>query len=131
MKPNEIKKGLEDLINHTHITDQKFVLCYVFDYINQLEAEVEKYKVFPVHTLSSSALICTKTSEEYDELIADIGNEAIKEFVERLKNEITSETAYGCDTNQHSGYYDYSIKIGDIPEYIDNLVKRKVSDNDV
>ena len=54
--------------------------------------------------------------------------EAIKEFAERLKNEIISETAYGCDTNQHSGYYDYSIKIGDIPEYIDNLVKEKLGE---
>ena len=50
-------------------------------------------------------------------------NEAIKEFAERLKNEIISDTAYGCDCNQHSGYYDNTIKIGDIPEYIDNLVK--------
>ena len=40
-----------------------------------------------------------------------------------MKNEIISDTAYGCDSNQHSGYYDYTIKIGDIPEYIDNLVK--------
>ena len=50
-------------------------------------------------------------------------SEAIQEFAERLKNEIISETAYGCDSNQHTGYYDYQIKIGDIPEYIDNLVK--------
>lgn len=49
--------------------------------------------------------------------------EAVKMFAERLKNEIISDTAYGCDSSQHSGYYDYTIKIGDIPEYIDNLVK--------
>ena len=50
-------------------------------------------------------------------------SKAIQEFAERLKNEIISETAYGCESNQHTGYYDYQIKIGDIPEYIDNLVK--------
>lgn len=55
--------------------------------------------------------------------IETVTSEAIKEFAERLKNEIISETAYGCDSNQHTGYYDYQIKIGDIPEYIDNLVK--------
>lgn len=55
--------------------------------------------------------------------------EAIKEFAEKLKEKIISETAYGCDCSQHSGYYDYSLKIGDIPEYIDNLVKEMVGDS--
>ena len=50
-------------------------------------------------------------------------SEAIKEFAEELKLRIIDDTAYGCDCNQHSGYYDYTIKIGDIPEYIDDLVK--------
>lgn len=54
---------------------------------------------------------------------SEIRAKVIKEFAERLKNKIISDTAYGCDCNQHSGYYDYRIKIGDIPEYIDNLVK--------
>lgn len=54
--------------------------------------------------------------------------EAYKEFAEDVKNEIISDTAYGCDSNQNSGYYDYSIKIGDIPEYIDDVLKRKAND---
>ena len=71
-----------------------------------------------------------KIADEKDELyclsvesvkIAKV--KVLKEFAERLKNEIISDTAYGCDSNQHSGYYDYKIKIGDIPEYIDNLLK--------
>ena len=53
----------------------------------------------------------------------EIKSDAIKEFAERLKEEIICDTAYGCDCNQHSGYYDYKIKIGDIPEYIDDIVK--------
>ena len=56
--------------------------------------------------------------------ILEIKSEAIKEFAERWKNEIISETAYGCDSNQHTGYYDYQIKIGDISEYIDDLLKK-------
>ena len=55
--------------------------------------------------------------------------EAIEEFAERLKNEIINDTAYACDSTQHSGYYDYQIKIGDIPEYIDNLVKEMVGED--
>ena len=56
-------------------------------------------------------------------------SEAVKEFAERLKNEIINDTAYACDITQHSGYYDYQIKIGDIPEYIDNLVKEMVGED--
>jgi hypothetical protein len=55
--------------------------------------------------------------------------EAYKEFAERLKNEIINDTAYACDSTQHSGYYDYQIKIGDIPEYIDNLLKELVGED--
>ena len=64
----------------------------------------------------------------YNETLNTTKAEAYKEFAERLKNEIISDTAYGCDTNQHTGYYDYQIKIGDIPEYIDNLLKELVGD---
>ena len=63
---------------------------------------------------------CNEAVEEANEAVK---SEAIKEFAERLKIEIISDTAYGCDCNQHSGYYDNTIKIGDIPEYIDDLVE--------
>ena len=61
--------------------------------------------------------------------LEEIKAEAYKEFAERLKNEIINDTAYACDSTQHSGYYDYQIKIGDIPEYIDNLVKEMEGDS--
>lgn len=57
--------------------------------------------------------------------------EAIKEFAERLKDEIINDTAYACDSTQHNGYYDYKIKIGDIPEYIDSLVKEMTEHSEV
>ena len=56
-------------------------------------------------------------------------NDGVKEFAERLENEIISDSAYGCDCKQFSGYYDYTIKIGDIPEYIDKLKKEMVGAN--
>ena len=61
-----------------------------------------------------------------NDIVETAKSEAIQEFADRLKNEIISETAYGCDSNQHTGYYDYQIKIGDISEYIDNIVKEMV-----
>ena len=67
----------------------------------------------------------TTTTED----LKEIKSEAVKEFAERLKNEIINDTAYACDSTQHSGYYDYQIKIGDIPEYIDNLVKEMIGDD--
>lgn len=83
------------------------------DLISRQKSEIEAYKHY------------------YNECLKDLKNAhktAINEFAERLKNEIISDTAYGCDTNQHSGYYDYTIKIGDIPEYIDNLVNEMVGE---
>lgn len=83
--------------------------------INRQKAEIERLQDYNENLQTAN----TALSNE----ILDSKSEAIKEFAERLKTEIISDTAYGCDCNQHSGYYDYTIKIGDIPEYIDNLVK--------
>lgn len=55
--------------------------------------------------------------------VEEAETKARKEVVDKLKNEIINDTAYACDITQHSGYYDYQIKIGDIPEYIDNILK--------
>ena len=102
--------------------------------IERLENEVKLLtqnsitEKFPHCVLCGNGAIITKSLEDYDKIIADISLEAVKEFAEKLKNEIISDTAYGCDSTQHSGYYDYKIKIGDIPEYIDNLVKEMVGD---
>lgn len=50
----------------------------------RLRAELDKY---PVKTLfDNNSVICSKTSEDYDKLIMDISNNAIKEFAERLKS---------------------------------------------
>ena len=62
--------------------------------------------------------------------MSEMKAEAYKEFAERLKNEIINDTAYAYDSTQHSGYYDYQIKIGDIPEYIDNLVKEMMGEEE-
>ena len=78
-----------------------------------------------------NALVKTKNKliDGLDQSISYAYDRAIKDFAERLKNEIINDTAYACDSTQHSGYYDYQIKIGDIPEYIDNLVKEMVGND--
>ena len=92
------------------------------DLIRRQQAEIEDWK-------AENARMC---AERDAHIVTNnfIKDKAVKEFAEKLKNEIISETAYGCDINQHSGYYDYLIKIGDIPEYIDNLVKEMVGESD-
>ena len=89
--------------------------------LNRLQAENERLKN---HIQEGIDL-----AKQIPEMLALTKAKAYKEFADRLKNEIISDTAYGCDTNQHTGYYDYQIKIGDIPEYIDNLLKELVGED--
>ena len=136
MTDNEIIKALECCISHKGnvacksgcpfheqelcIEDGDALLKHSLDLINRQKAEIERLKAE------------AECADGYaDALVAKAKSEAIQEFTERLKNEIISDTAYGCDSNQHSGYYDYSIKIGDMPEYIDDLVKEMVGESNV
>ena len=115
---NRLQAQNEDLAETVHnLTIEKDAL---FDKAEELKAEVERL----------NALIKTKNKliKGLDQSISYDYDRAIKEFAERLKNEITNDTAYACDSTQHSGYYDYQIKIGDIPEYIDNLIKEMVGE---
>ena len=130
--PNDIK---DDCRCCEHLANN------ALDLINRQQAEIERLTAVKGHidTLIHRG-IEYPTAEAYEKAFqkalehlydnVNAKSEAIKEFAERLKNEIISDTAYGCDSNQHSGYYDYTIKIGDIPEYIDNLVKEMVGDKE-
>lgn len=81
-------------------------------------------KLYEVAWLSDKSINRTDTICAYliEKGYGDV-KQAVREFAEKLKNKVIEDTAYGCDSNQHTGYYDYTIKIGDIPEYIDELVK--------
>lgn len=96
----------------------------LFDKTEELKAEVERLKA-----LAENGASAIDTNNRLVQRFAEIKSEAVKDFAERLKNEIINDTAYACDITQHSGYYDYQIKIGDIPEYIDNLVKEMVGED--
>ena len=92
------------------------------DLINRLKAENER--------LRKELNLVSILYQDEQERNSIIKAESYKEVAERLKNEIINDTAYACDITQHSGYYDYQIKIGDIPEYIDNILKELEGDED-
>ena len=52
--------------------------------IKRLKAEEEKYPFKCVMPFNS--MVCSKSIEDYDRLVGDIGADAIKEFAERLKS---------------------------------------------
>ena len=95
---------------------------------NELQLEIKSCNA-EIERLNALVKTKNKLIEGLDQSISYAYDRAIKEFAERLKNEIINDTAYACDSTQHSGYYDYQIKIGDTPEYIDNLVKEMVGDD--
>lgn len=97
------------------------------DKIEELESEITRQQA-EIERLNALVKTKNKLIEGLDQSISYAYDRAIKDFAERLKNEIINDTAYACDSTQHSGYYDYQIKIGDIPEYIDNLVKEMVGE---
>ena len=127
----------KDLAETTHnLTLEKDAL---FDKAEELKSEVEMLEKTEIEIDDFCRRLCRMgmlngnaiaSYEDLQNYIQEEKSEAVREFAERLKNEIISDTAYGCDSNQHSGYYDYTIKIGDIPEYIDNLVKEMVGDKE-
>lgn len=45
-------------------------------------------------------------------------DEVRKEIFDKLTETFMEMTAYGSDSNQHIGYYDYSIKVGYVVEII-------------
>ena len=132
---NEMIKTTLDLINRKDETIEALISGQetLQKALSEKNAEIERLK----KELNIVSILYEDEQERYNELldskcdrcIAKDKAEAIKEFAERLKNKIISDTAYGCDSSQHSGYYDYSIKIGDIPEYIDNLVAEMVGES--
>ena len=106
------------------------IMKNAIDLITRQQAEIERLRSANDEKFRQWDMLAEKTKQHYADLYNEAKDilkaEAYKEFAERLKNEIISDTAYGCDTSQHTGYYDYQIKIGDIPEYIDNILKEMV-----
>lgn len=120
-KIHQLEKQVSEIQN-ANLIDFKGTIANYNAENESLKAEIERL----------NALVKTKNKliEGLDQSISYAYDRAIKDFAERLKNEIINDTAYACDSTQHSGYYDYQIKIGDIPEYIDNLLNELVGGSD-
>ena len=105
-----------DLINHQKSEIER---------LEKTEIEIDDFcrRLCRMRMLNGNAIASYEDLQNY---IQEEKSEAVKEFAERLKNEIISDTAFACDSSQHTGYYDYKIKIGEIPEYIDSIVKEMV-----
>ena len=112
--------GNEDPLYICVLRDSKRIVRKAEEEITRQQTEIERLQ----KEVNLVSIQFQDLQEETDEIRA----KAYKEFAERLKNEIISDTAYGCDANQNTGYYDYQIKIGDIPEYIDDLLKEMVGE---
>jgi hypothetical protein len=48
-----------------------------------------------------------------------------KEILDDLRNIFIEQSSYGCDANQHIGYYDYVVKIGLVIEQVEEYAKLK------
>ena len=95
------------------------------DLINRLQAEIEKLKTeeekYPFKcVVPFNSMICSKSIDDYDRLIDDIGVEAIKEFAERLK--------YKASTVGVDEMYDGQPMYVSV-EAINKLVKEIVGDD--
>lgn len=131
MTDNEIIKALKkhsmDLCSNCKV--EKATLCNnciseiernALDLINRQQAEIEKLKAeeekYPFKcVMPFNSMVCSKSIEDYDRFVGDIGADAIKEFAERLR-----EKAYLTDRKV------YAVLRDDI----DNLVKEMVGDTE-
>ena len=86
--------------------------------IERLKAEDEKYPFKCVMPFNS--MVCSRSIEDYDRLIADIGADAIKEFAERLK----AKKCVLYDESPYGDYYDSvgAVCIGDINSLVKEMV---------
>ena len=132
MTDEQIIKALECCVKTEFISDCAKCEMFAFDckdilienaldLINRQKAEIERlekeHNEYPVKTIvGNNCEVHSKTSKDYDNLIADIGNEAIKEFAERLK-----ESIY---THENRVDIDGIILLTRIDNSIDALVKQ-------
>lgn len=56
-------------------------------------------------------------------------NQSVKDTADKilgdLRNIFIEQSSYGCDANQHIGYYDYQVKISLVIEQIEEYAKEK------
>lgn len=126
MNNDELKKKIVDIIQSVKLCTNQ-ANCDICKY----DKEIESYTDMSCTTLRiADALIAAgigdvkeaKKEVEYWEneaktARADI-DDAVKEITEiiftELRDYFVEQSAYAADCNQHTGYYDYEIKVSDV-----------------
>lgn len=65
----------------------------------------------------------SKTADTLHTKFEQEKKEQAREIFDKLHNHYIELTAYGCDSTQHTGYYDYKMRVGDVVDDIENLAK--------
>lgn len=128
-RPSLLKKTLNNVTRplcNLSITD-KNCIKEVFKRYEEQRAEIEKFKKLNNITLFNekygfvnlfgNVLVYSKSLKDYNDMIAELKSEAVKEFAEKLKE----DAEYICDDS----YIEKELK-----EYVDNYVKLKYDNND-
>jgi regulator of replication initiation timing len=114
-------------------------LDYIIDLENQrneLQKQVDELKAKNEHLDSENTrLICEMDKmlddgwdimdEEADGWYKKGSKDTANEILDDLRNIFLEQSSYGCDANQHIGYYDYEVKIGLVIEQIEEYAKEK------
>lgn len=117
MTDNKIIKDLEEMAEYPHYYEEGQILKNVLDLIARQQAEIEKLESANDEKFNQWNMLAEKTKQHYADLYNEAKDilkaEAVKEFVERLKNKSLTK-------------WDYHDAV-DIDE-IDNLVKEMVGE---
>lgn len=131
----ELCKYAEDIINRqkAELGKNEKIIKAADRLIETQKAEIERLKAenkllidndvsnkYPNCVLVEKGRIYTKTLEDYDELIGDISAEAVKECIEKVKNELKNIAKIDWQDN-------YYYLVG--TAFFDNLLKEMVGED--
>ena len=111
------------------------VLVNAINLMQDLKAENESFG----ETINLSSETLRNQRAKIEQLKINLANEkklgkiqtkqAVKDtankILDDLRNIFIEQSSYGCDANQHIGYYDYEVKTGLVIEQIEEYAKEK------
>lgn len=130
MTDNEVIKALEEMADYPHYYEEGQILKSALDIINRLKDNERKYRA-KVQTQRYEISCNQKNIERYkgvikiiEKDIAKAKSEAVKDFAERLKENISDDCHIVSDEGEYVGY-----DCADVMHCIDNIVKEMVGDD--
>lgn len=121
-------EAIEDVLSSTVNYDESLeyqLTTYDIDWLEEAKRALKNQnRKSEFCNLLGKCLVYSESLDDYNKMRKGLKYAGAKDFAEMLKDQIITDSAYGCDGTQHIGYYDYSIKMSDIPEYIDEILKR-------